>query len=94
MSFLKADDKPLKLWERGYGLDGYAYIRAVPGGWGIEQEEHDGGVSFGYHVPDPNAPHVRKVAAAEERIAKALKYIADDPVNLEHSELTAILRGE
>jgi hypothetical protein len=35
-----------------------------------------------------------RLEQAEERISDALQYIADDPVNLEHSELTAILRGE
>ena len=35
-----------------------------------------------------------RLEQAEERIARALQYISDDPVNLEHSELTAILRGE
>jgi hypothetical protein len=95
-------EKVLKLWETE-NTD-YQDRVAVPGGWALVVYSWNEcgrrvvpGVAI--RVDDPTAPHVRKVAAAEERIVDALaaldSMIRGDSADVEAIErVAAILRGE
>jgi hypothetical protein len=88
-----------------YGTCAMTRRLAVPGGWMYEvRAQWDERKPTLMSVPDPAAPHVRKVAAADDRIARALA--AHDAAMATPSEwrgndwmhhalsLIAILRGE
>ncbi len=71
----------LHRWEDLSVQDQTERRQSVPGGW-IYWYFTSGREAFVY-VPDPTAPHCQPTPPADDRIAKALKYMAEvDPENL------------